>query len=573
MTVREPFQKIIVSQKSCIHVYGVAPCSAALGVTGDSKCYNTRATCQDRESYLEIATPITFCKQNENMPRDEGPMIPSVVSVSTNPTTLNIAASSVDQGPLGRRASVKVTLMDHPYHDRLTDPYWRDRDFNGADRSTFWSKWLVRNPYYKGSRLQIIDTDIAGNLADRTREYVIDRIDWASNGKVTITAKDILAPLSETMCPVVTSGTLTAGITDVQTAFLMDGHDEYPASGYIRIDDEIMSYTRVVNSFTVVRAQGGTVAEAHDAETPIQLCAYFNARVDDVLEELLVDYGNVDPSFVNVASQWTIETNKWGTPYQLETIISEPTKVSQLVGEILEECSLSIWWDEVQQVIPLKFVRPVDSELDTVTLLNGDQHVKINSVEIRPRPEQRVDQVWFYYGMYNFAEDRDNPTNYARVRVTVAAEAAENFEGQPAAVRQIFSRWLTDGQLGTVVTTSTRILQRLSNMPRDISFALDAKDRDVWTGDTVELTVRALIDFNGEQLPTMLQVTSAEDSEDGHSVEYVARDVGLAQRGAYIVPNDYPVYSLATSSQRAVGCWIAENDGLMPNGDPGYLLS
>ncbi|MFO7477754.1 MAG: hypothetical protein R6X03_05330 [Methyloceanibacter sp.] len=35
----------------CGLTYGQAPCLAALGVTGDRKCFNTVKTCQDRENF------------------------------------------------------------------------------------------------------------------------------------------------------------------------------------------------------------------------------------------------------------------------------------------------------------------------------------------------------------------------------------------------------------------------------------------------------------------------------------------------------------------------------------------
>jgi hypothetical protein len=573
MSTRELFQQVKITQEWCDNTYGVAPCTAVVGVSGTTKCYNTRATCQDRENYIVTDRDITFCKQNENAPRDGVTMIPSVVSVSTNPTTLNIAAASTDQGPLGRRATVKVTLMDHPYHDRLVDPYWQERDFDPMTRSTFWAKWLVRNPYHKNYPLRIVESDLTGQLTTRTRNYLIDRVDLAANGKVTITAKDILAPLSEAMLPNASSGTLGDDITAGQTSFVVQGGTSYPTSGHLRIDDEILTFTRSGSNFTVTRGVGGTTAAEHGVDSPVQLAVQITGRVDAVVAILMV-LGGVNPAYINVDDQWTDEADKWLAPYNVTTIISEPTKISTLIGELLEQCSCVTWWDEVNQVIPFKAVRPYDPVLDTLVELNGDEHVKIESVGLRPRPEQRVDQVWFYYGIRSFAGELDKPSNFTRARITVAALAQQNYRTEDTPqVKEIYSRWLPAGALGLVVTTSTRIITRLQDTPTDISFALDAKDRAVYTGDVVRLTVRNLVDFTGASLPQLLQITSTEDAEEGHSVEYMAVRFGLQQRTAFITPNDYPVYSLATQDQKDNGAWISNNDGTMPNGDPGYLLS
>ena len=41
---REPITIVELEQDTCGLRYGVAPCTAVLGLTGDRKCFNTRAT-------------------------------------------------------------------------------------------------------------------------------------------------------------------------------------------------------------------------------------------------------------------------------------------------------------------------------------------------------------------------------------------------------------------------------------------------------------------------------------------------------------------------------------------------
>ena len=38
----------------CANTYGIAPCTASIGVTGASKCYNTYATCQSKANFNKI---------------------------------------------------------------------------------------------------------------------------------------------------------------------------------------------------------------------------------------------------------------------------------------------------------------------------------------------------------------------------------------------------------------------------------------------------------------------------------------------------------------------------------------
>jgi len=47
----EKIEYIEIDLNLCVNEYGVAPCTAEVGVTGDEKCFNCRATCQDLANY------------------------------------------------------------------------------------------------------------------------------------------------------------------------------------------------------------------------------------------------------------------------------------------------------------------------------------------------------------------------------------------------------------------------------------------------------------------------------------------------------------------------------------------
>ncbi len=52
---RSPFQVVELELDQCRLTYGTSPCAAAIGTTGDDRCYNTRATCQDPNNYDRLA--------------------------------------------------------------------------------------------------------------------------------------------------------------------------------------------------------------------------------------------------------------------------------------------------------------------------------------------------------------------------------------------------------------------------------------------------------------------------------------------------------------------------------------
>ena len=199
MIGREPITIVEIDQDFCALTYGVSPCAAALGVTGATKCFNGIASCQDTDNFTLSALTLRFCTPIENtgLPKTLT-VIPSLKSVTTVPTRINIGAADLQASPLGQRARITAEFRDHPYHDRLVDPYAAERDYDAAARGTFWSKWLARNPYHQGRSLRVRDGYVGQSLAEmRVRHYVIERIDGPTRGVVKVIAKDPLKLLDD----------------------------------------------------------------------------------------------------------------------------------------------------------------------------------------------------------------------------------------------------------------------------------------------------------------------------------------------------------------------------------------
>jgi len=174
---RQSVTIVEIDQDFCSRVYGVAPCTAAVGTTGFTKCFNTLATCQDTANFDKSSLTLRFCTPSPDFPAPGEFIIPSLVGITSNPTEITIGGSDKDSTPLGRRASVTITLRDHPYNDKLVDPYRSDRDYNPLDRGTFWNKWISRNPYHQNRPLRIREGYIGQAIEDmRTRNYIIEKV-------------------------------------------------------------------------------------------------------------------------------------------------------------------------------------------------------------------------------------------------------------------------------------------------------------------------------------------------------------------------------------------------------------
>ena len=56
--------------------------------------------------------------------------------------------------------------------------------------------------------------------------------------------------------------------------------------------------------------------------------------------------------------------------------------------------------------------------------------------------------------------------------------------------------------------------RRFSDIPREIGFSLDAKDSDVWIGQSRAINYRDIVDFTGVPVDTIFQIMSAKESKN-----------------------------------------------------------
>lgn len=232
----------------CALTYGVSPCTAALGVTGDKKCFNTPGTCQDRVDFTNAPVTLRFAVPTDYLPLDIE-AVPSITSVSFTPGTVSLGED------LGQRATLSIGLMDHPWSDTGPgyDKYYAERDYDPYKQGSYWGKFRARNPFVRGRPLRLIRGRVGQALADmETRHYIIDSFDGPTpTGTFTLTAKDVLklADGDRAQAPHLSDGFLVANITDTDQELVLSplgiGDLEYPLAGYVSLGGkEIVSFTR-----------------------------------------------------------------------------------------------------------------------------------------------------------------------------------------------------------------------------------------------------------------------------------------------------------------------------------------
>lgn len=539
---REHLFIIEIDLDFCTLTHGTAPCTAV--ETGDNKCFNTLASCNDVPNYTPADKTYRFCEVRSPHPTGIS-AIPCIDAVSTTAAKIDIT------GGLGTRSNVQVTMRDFPSNDKFftEDKYTADRTYIGTDRGTFWTKLRARNPYYQGRAMRILSgylVDGAYSAANfESRYYIIDKID-VSNGMAVITGKDTLklADNQKAVAPAPSVGTLASGITAGQTSFDVSSGDgsDYAANDYIRIGREIMQVSSVsTDTLTVTRGQYNTTAEAHSSGDTVQLCYYQNDHVEDIIYDLLVNYAGVSSSFINL-SAWAAERANY-LNYTLEGLISEPTGINTLLKELSEQAPHFLFWDDRDQEIKFTAVKEPPGSGNN---LNMDDNLIAGSVRVRDMEDLRISTVIVYYGQIDPTEKIDDARNYNLIYARIDSESITRYGSDK--VKKVYARWISSAGGTKAKVAAARIGRRFSDIPRAIEFSLDAKDASLWAGDIAAITHRDVVDFTGQDLATLYQITSAQEQDtfDYSGLEFKWGDA-VASDGSVLDPGE--VVEIGVDSQ------------------------
>lgn len=571
---REPITIIEIDLDYCANTFGSAPCTAALGGKVDRKCFNTFYSCKSQVDYVKSTITYRFVEPRSSYPKG-ATTFPCLMSVSASSAQANIAGADDRLYALGKREKVSAQFTDFTYHDRFSDKYQAERvsgaaqlsgiGYNPLDNGTFWTRLKARNPNYAGRPFRKLTGFIQDGVLtiEKTRHFVITEIKGpSSNNSVTVEAKDILklADDDRAVAPTQSRGKLAVELVDGVVSFDLTPAGigaEYPASGVAAIGSEIVTYTRAVDTITLTgRGISGTEVSDHDVDDTFQ--ATYSprlVRLDDVIYDLLVNYANIDPSFIPFVD-WQTEVTRWAPSLLLTADITKPDGVSKLIGE-LAILGVTIWWDDVTQKINLRINRPVDTENVTVF---SDRNNNISASQ-EDRADDRITEVIFNTVQIDPTKGADEK-NFQRGAVIVSA-----LEKLPQAfgdtkIKTINCRWLNHGDDANVRILSLRLLDRFRLAPVRYMVTVDYRD-DLSIADVVSLQSRIITSDTGELQTQLAQVIMREDEKEGNSVKLTLQKFTFDKRYGFITENTRPTYSLSSDAQKSRGAYFVDEATLL----------
>jgi hypothetical protein len=585
----EPLTIVELEQPRCGLRFGVGVCTA----TGTPKCYQTWGSCPVKSKYDPTGSIRWRFVQNRpgifpfgDFTDVENPATNGIpvdgLSVSTGRGTLNVAGVLEGKGPFGIRSTVSVSMRDFAWGDSVGDFYLGER--SNLPTRLFWACWVARNAFFGGMYLRVYDGYVGDDLAAmRQRLYVLDSIDGPdASGLVTLSAYDpiALAINAKSKFPEEMDVKLVDNIDAVQTTIRVVTNEPpklTKAYGndtvyHMRIGSEILSYTGVslvavgVYDLTgCVRARLDTAAAPGSIDGACQRVGrYVDTPTWEIGYDLMTAHTPLPASFVDHA-QWATEGDTYLPTLRSTVTIAQPTLVDDLMGEVCQQGMFYVWWDEHQQTIPMLAVRPPRG---AVVTLSGDANILAGSVEHKRDPASLITRVFLYYSPRSVLNYSKTPADYRIASGRIEAEPEHpNAAGAPRPF-SIFARFVnTESHAVQVIN---RILSRYKEVPRFLSLRISGKDRLITVGDVSDVITREIIDVEGRFLSTRWQVIAWEALKSGEVYLLDLQTYDYVGLFAEWMADGAPDWVDATTEQRAMGAWWADDDGLMPDGSPGY---
>lgn len=477
---------------------------------------------------LNATLVYRFCEQRSPHPIGLE-AIPSIVKGG-----VSIAPAKIDiRGGLGVRSSVSIQFTDQPTSDIDVDQYVGERTWIAFERGTFWTKLRARNPNYQNRAMRVLSGYLENGVFleenFQVRHYIIDKIN-VSGGQATVTGKDPLklASSRKAQVPAPSTGLLNAAITDVATELTLKpagvGDDEYPSTAggsfKVTIKSEVMEVTtRAGDVLTLVRGQNNTVAIAHNVNDTVQLAYEKNDQVNIIVKDLLTNFANVDPAFIPDTS-WQSEVDTFLSGL-LDGIITKPIDVNKVLMELSEAMPHYLWWDERTQEIQLTALKAPPSSAD---VLDMDENLIRDSVVVTDLTDMRTSTVFVNFGQVDPTMRLDEPNNYEQTYVRIDTDSITKFGS--SVIKTVNSRWISNSNKAAALQLAALIGRRLSDIPRGINFSLDAKDAEVWIGQSRSINHRDIVDATGIPVDTVFELTSVKESENYEysGIEFVYGD-------------------------------------------------
>lgn len=491
---RTPISVLEITLDFCSLNYGVGDCTAT-GSSGN-KCYNTFPTSHDAPNYAKTTKTYRFSSIDAPLVSGQADVRPYIYRITELPTEI--------KNRFTVRSRTKIVMADEEEdNDSLQDPYSTERTAQG----TFWKKLVARNPNYKGRPIARLEGYAGLDFGSYEQRFVgiLDNIRFLPNGQVEIAVVSLLADLDKIETPVVIESRLAASITSGSSELTVTDASDLSASGYIRIEDEIIKYTTItVNVLSgLTRGAFVTTAATHDEDTDISNTRFFALQNPFVILQTLLSEGGIAAGNID-STAFDLWDSFPHTDLDCSALILEPTTLADLFWELVDLLDIMVWQDENQKVtvrrnLPNDPAVSATAITDTANIISKSGRVDLNE-------KSRITRTVIHYDR-DVLGDLDKIEDYRATTIVIDADAESVNEFNDTIKNELFHRWVsfsgdqTDAEVREYIEL---LAARRTMAKRDatsvITVSLERKDEGLFTGDDVALSTDELQDINGNDL-------------------------------------------------------------------------
>lgn len=501
------------------------------------------------DTATDYKTTLYFGRMNDPLPSDNIYILPFIRSVSTVGSKINLAGTNETYEPLGQNATLTIDFIDPPHTDRVVDPYLADRSYNPLAQSTFWRKFAMRQKFGKLHARILLYDGYAGQAlsAMQKREYVVNSLAFEGASGVRLHCRDILSlsNIGKAQFPVTSQGVLrdtlstSSLVINTQGATLTD----YPQTGIVRVNEELMTYTGVEENVTedgvlltgVGRGTNGTEAAEHDLGDTVQVCESFTEENIDSILWKLCGAADIDYHLIDFDNWLDTVLGAYYNGYKFTTLITEPTSVKALLGEVCVSAGVYLFWNERAQTVQLRGAIASDTINTTINTYTEDNHI-LQDFTLTERPDEYISQYWLHYNQRDPTKPLEEVSNFRNSYALANTDVEGPNKYGRRSIRTVYSRWIASQAVAA--SSAGRQANLRKELPVEASFSLDAKDRDLWVGDYCYLSHKDIVDQNGVLDATRLWlVLEAEEKVSGERVQYRVEEVTAAGEIFFITEN------------------------------------
>lgn len=281
-----------------------------------------------------------------------------------------------------------------------------------------------------------------------------------------------------------------------------------PASGYIRIDKEVIYYASYYLSAGtyylsgICRIQFETEADRHYEGTYLSVLYYTLTPINPftALRNLLnlaqIDDSYISESFESYRSDWENDATK--PKVNLIPIIKD-VKLSRLYFDLVRLTNSISWVNEDGKIDILNHKDP-----GYVHYADDESNVISDSVSVDYNEESRMTRWIIFWNRFDIEGGIDEADSYSRINIVVDADAETDKEYGDIKEDEQYSVWLSEDSddVDKINTYLGELLQERATRTRDaqeiIECKFELKDANIKTGNIVILSTKHLQDIYGE---------------------------------------------------------------------------